>query len=71
MGSVGNVDEKVKTFKQTSDEPYLRHHYKLVYNNGREVIFDNYEDVQVTWFKTAGQFLSHVEVLDIKQKGFK
>ena len=71
MVATHNTDEKVKTFKQTSDEPYLRHHYKLVYNNGREVIFDNYEDVQVTWFKTAGQFLSHVEVLDIKQKGFK
>jgi hypothetical protein len=42
-----------------------------VYENGSEVVFDNYEDVQVTWFQTAGQFLSHIEVLDIKQKGFK
>lgn len=66
-----NTDQKMKTFKQTSDEPYLRHHYKLVYTDGRKVVFDNYEDVQVTWFQTAGQFLSHVEVLDIKQRGFK
>jgi hypothetical protein len=73
MVATHNTDEKVKTFKQTSDEPYLRHHYKLVYNDGREVIFNNYEDVQLTWFQTAGQFLSHIEVLDIKEKskGFK
>ena len=63
----------IKEFKQTSDEPYLRHHYKLVFDNGKEVIFDNYEDVQVSWFQRAGRFLSHVEVLDIKEKkrGFK
>lgn len=70
---VATIDnqQELKTFKQTSDEPYIRHHYKLVLTDGREVIFDNYEDVQVTWFQTAGQFLSHIEVLDIKQKGFK
>ena len=63
----------MKTFKQTSDNPYDRHDYKLVLSNGKEIIFDNYEDVQVTWFQTAPQFLSHVEVLDkkTKSKGFK
>lgn len=66
-----NTDQKVTTFKQTSDDPYLRHHYKLVYTDGRNIVFDNYEDVQVTWFQTASQFLSHVDVLDIKQRGFK
>jgi len=60
-------------FKQTCDKPYTRHHYKLVYDDGREVVFDNYEDVQVTWFQRSGNFLSHIEVLDIKEKkkGFK
>jgi len=71
MVAVDNNQQELKTFKQTCDKPYLRHHYKVVYENGSEVVFDNYEDVQVTWFQTAGQFLSHVEVLDIKQKGFK
>lgn len=63
----------MKTFAQTSDRPYDRHDYKLVLTDGREIIFDNYEDVQLTWFQTASQFLSHVEVLDKKQKskGFK
>jgi hypothetical protein len=62
-----------QTFKQTCDKPYLRHHYKLVYDSGKEVIFDNYEDAQVTWFQHSGNFLSHIEVLDIKKKskGFK
>jgi hypothetical protein len=60
------------TFKQTCDKPYDRHHYKLVYDDGREVVFDNYEDVQLTWFQQAGNFLSHIEVLDKKKsKGFK
>ena len=36
-----------KTFNQTCDKPYDRHNYKLIFTNGREVIFDNYEDVQV------------------------
>jgi hypothetical protein len=57
-----------RSFTQTSDKPYDRHDYKLVYENGKEVIFNNYEDVQVTWFQHDGNFLSHVEVLDKKQK---
>lgn len=62
-----------QTFKQTCDKPYTRHHYKLVFDDGREAVFDNYDDVQVTWFQREGKFLSHVEVLDIKEKkrGFK
>jgi hypothetical protein len=56
------------TFKQTCDKPYDRHDYKLVYTNGKAVIYDNYMDLQATWFQTAEQFLSHVEVLDKKKK---
>ena len=61
-------------FKQTCDKPYDRHHYKLIYSNGKKVIFDNYMDAQSCWFQTPAQFLSHVEVLDIpqkKKKGFQ
>jgi hypothetical protein len=59
------------TFKQTSDKPYDRHNYKLVLSNGKEVIFEDYEDVQVTWFQTPHQFLSHIEILDkTEPKGF-
>ena len=62
-----------QTFTQTSNDPYIRHHYKLVNSDGTYNVYDNYKDVQVTWFQRGGNFLSHVEVLDIKQKikGFK
>ena len=62
----------LKTFKQTSDEPYLRHDYKLVYEDGHSVIFDNYEDLSCTWFSTPNFLLDYVEVLDhvSSKKGF-
>lgn len=63
----------MKIFKQTCDKPYIRHNYKLIYSDGREIIFDNYQDIQVVWFQTDKKFLSHVEILDQKEKakGFK
>jgi hypothetical protein len=63
----------MKTFKQTSDEPYTRHDYKVVFSNGNSICFDNYEDVQLTWFQTPSLLLGYVEVLDKKKpktKGF-
>jgi hypothetical protein len=61
-----------QTFKQTCDKPYDRHDYKVIYENGNQIIFDNYEDAQLTWFQNGGHFLSHIEVLDKKRsKGFK
>jgi hypothetical protein len=65
----------METFTQTSNDPYLRHDYKVVFTNGKSVIFDNYEDVQRIWFQTPHQLLGHVEVLDHKEpktksKGF-
>jgi hypothetical protein len=56
-----------ETFAQTSNEPYIRHDYKVHYTNKKPEIFDNYEDVQRTWFQTASQFLDYIEVLDKKQ----
>jgi hypothetical protein len=61
-----------QTFTQTSDKPYDRHHYKLVCNDGRELVFEYYQDVQSVWFQTPSDVLSHIEVLDKKKtKGFK
>jgi hypothetical protein len=54
-------------FKQTSDEPYIRHDYKIHYTNKKPEVFNNYEDVQITWFQTPSQFLDYVEVLDHKE----
>ena len=64
-------DNVTETFKQTSDKLYDRHNYKLVYSNGQEVIYDNYQDVQESWWNTPSDFVSHIEVLDKKdKKGF-
>lgn len=62
-----------ETFKQTCDKPYNRHDYKVVYNDGTHQVFDNYEEAQLLWWNRSGNFLSHIEVLDKKQKskGFK
>jgi hypothetical protein len=72
MGSSHN-NQQMKIFQQTSNEPYLRHDYKVVYDDGTYQVFDNYEDVQLLWWNRTGNFLSHIEVLDRKQeaKGFK
>lgn len=61
----------METFKQTSHEPYIRHDYKLVYEDGRSVVFDNYEDAQLHWFQCCGLYLSHIEVLDKKKQKTK
>jgi hypothetical protein len=54
-------------FHFTSDKPYLRHDYRVHYTNRKPVVFDNYEDVQLTWFETPKQFLNYIEVLDHKE----
>lgn len=61
-----------ESFRQTSDLPYDRHHYKLIYTNGESVIFKNYEDLHESWWNTPSNFISHIEVLDKNStKGFK
>ena len=59
-------------FQRSSDGLYDRHHYKLVYSDGHDKTHESWESVQSTWFQTATQLLSHVEVLDKKPdtKGF-
>jgi hypothetical protein len=76
---IGNLEPEenvLQWFEQTSDEPYTRHDYKIVYTNKKPVVFDNYEDFRKSWWETPNQFLSHSEVLDHKEKknksgGFK
>jgi hypothetical protein len=59
-----------KRFEQTSDLPYDRHTYKVHTQSGSTHIFGDYMEVQALWFQ-QGKFLSHVEVLDVNNKGFK
>ena len=51
-------------FELTSEEPYDRHDYKVVMTNGKTIITDNWDTVQMLWFQNPPQFISHVEVLD-------
>ena len=40
------------------------------FSNGNGEEYESWEEVQLRWFQTPSQFLSHVDVLD-KVKGFK
>ena len=58
-------------FTQTSDELYDRHTYKLVAKSGETINVDNWMQAREIWWNRKS-FLSHIEVLDVKQsKGFK
>ena len=35
--------------KFTSDQPYNRHKYKLVFVDGRSIVFDDYSQMKQTW----------------------
>ena len=65
-----NIDPSdPRYFTETSDGMYDRHHYKIVSQDGKSMIVDNWEDVRSIWWNS--KFLSHVDVLDIKKKGGK
>ena len=40
----------MKTFKQTSDKPYDRHQYKIKFDDGKSILFPDYETMQHFWF---------------------
>lgn len=65
----------LKTFTQTSDQPYSRHHYKVSKKSGESITFESWEDAQAYWFSACQlKNLSHIDVLDVKSsqsKGFK
>ena len=59
-------------FTKTSDAPYDRHTYNIVFSNGQSEHYSSWEQVQSRWFEVPKQFLSRIEVLDVKQsKGFQ
>lgn len=64
----------LKVFANTSDLLYDRHNYKLIQNNGKCIMFDNWEDAKSYWFeKFSLGNLGYFEVIDKKEqrKGFK
>jgi len=60
--------EDPQYFTQTSDESYDRHHYKIISTTGESIKVDNWMKAQEIWWNKKS-FLSHIEVLDKKQRG--
>ena len=60
-----------QTHTFTSDQPYNRHKYKLVFVDGRSIVFEDYGQMKQTWMQFS-QVCSHVDVVDkkTKAKGF-
>ena len=62
-------------FSQTSNEPYDRHHYRIVYKD-RSFVVESWEEVQEYWWNNSRRFeLPVIEVIDKpktkkKSKGF-
>ena len=59
-----------ETFTQTSDEPYLRHHYRLFCSNGQVSEYSNHYDLMQAWARLPYGVESIIEVIDA-EKGFK
>jgi len=54
--------------KYTSDKPYNRHRYKLVFTDGRSILFDEYDKMKKTWMQFP-EVCSHVIVVDKRKSG--
>ena len=58
----------VKIFKQTSDDPYDRHSYRLNVPGSNSVVIEDYELLRAIWFEKCQNFTGcTVDVLDKKQ----
>lgn len=57
-------------FKQTSDLSYERHDYKLIFKDGRTIVYDSWDPIPAMWFHNKNE-LKYVEVLDKKNKKSK
>jgi hypothetical protein len=62
-------------FTQTSDAPYDRHDYEIVLKNGKNLIFNNWEDAHRYWWekRQIPDFLDLINVKDkkvVRSKGF-
>jgi hypothetical protein len=61
------------TFICTSDGPYDRHNYEIVLKNGKNLIFENWEDAHRYWWekRQIPDFLDLIIVKDKKTKSSK
>ena len=56
-------------FEQTCNKPYDRHNYAIVYSDGREQLFGDYETMRNFWF-THSQLVKMTVRVDDVAKGF-
>jgi hypothetical protein len=67
----------MEIFSQTSNEPYIRHTYKVYLCNGKFKHFECYDDAKDFWFSNVRKvnYLNYITVEDPKQikssSGFK
>ena len=57
----------MKTFEQTSEQPYDLHWYKLVMKDGREHKLECYEQVKYFWYRWR-KYADRIEVMDTPKK---
>ena len=57
-----------QTHTYTSDQPYNRHKYQLVFTDGRSILFDDYSKMKQTWTQFS-EVCSHVVVVDKRKSG--
>ena len=56
-------------FELSSEDPYDRHNYKVMFPDGRSVIFEDYEQMRVVWFQHMRNWEGCiVEVIDAKKE---
>ena len=68
-----------KIFKQTSDEPYDRHHYKIVSKHYATFIVKSWQEVQEYWWNNCHSPFFEGTVIEVidkpkpkkQSKGFK
>ena len=60
-----------EVFRTYCDKPYNQNKYKMVFKNGKAIIYDGYDVMSAWWYKYCGSdALSHVEIISKVKKGF-
>jgi len=71
--SIGGIDmSNIETFTHTSDGLYDRHHYELIFTDGRRVKYTSWSEAYNAWMvNVQNKNLVTLEVLDIPKKRTK
>ena len=56
-------------FTTYCDKDYNRHTYKIVFKNGKSIVYDDYKVMRYYWYQYR-QEATNVEVCDKSGKGF-